>query len=65
MAKRKARSQIDNLIPDHKKSGIDPISLHAGAVQHAVEKLSMKATPWLQTSSRFEVYTRNYNPAKL
>jgi hypothetical protein len=32
MAKRKARSQIDNLIPNHGKSGIDPIPLHVGGM---------------------------------
>jgi len=30
MAKRRAGSQTANLIPDHKKSGIDPIYLAAG-----------------------------------
>jgi hypothetical protein len=43
MAKRKVRSQIGSLTPNHQKSGIDPISLCAGGVQHVVEKLSTKA----------------------
>jgi len=47
MAKRKAGSQIANLIPDHKKSGIDPIYLAVGGVPHIVEKLSMRATTLL------------------
>jgi len=51
MAKRRARSQIGsqiaNLTPDHKKSGIDPISLHSGRMQQTVEKFSMKATTLL------------------
>jgi hypothetical protein len=41
------------------------IFLRAGSVQHAAEKLSTRATTLLQTSSRSEVYTRNYSPAKL
>jgi hypothetical protein len=47
MAKRKVGSQIGNLTPDHKKSGIAPISLRAGGVQHIIEKLSMRATTLL------------------
>jgi hypothetical protein len=44
MAKRKVGNQIGNLTFDHKKSGIDLILLLAGGVQHAIEKLSMRAT---------------------
>ncbi len=44
MAKRKTGSQIDSLTPDHKKSRIDPIPLWVSGVQHAVGKLSMRAT---------------------
>jgi hypothetical protein len=44
MAKRKAKSQIGSLTPDHGKSGIDPIPLRAGGVQHVVGKLSIRAT---------------------
>ncbi len=47
MAKRKAGSQIANLTPDQKKSGIDPIYLATYNVQHTVEKLSKKATTLL------------------
>jgi hypothetical protein len=47
MAKRKVESQIGSLTPDHKKSGIDPIPLRAGGMQHAVGKLSMKSTTLL------------------
>jgi hypothetical protein len=39
MAKRRAGSQIANLTPDQKKSGIDPIYLAAGDVRHTVGKL--------------------------
>jgi hypothetical protein len=41
MAKRKAGSQIGNLTPDHKKLGIDPTPMRAGAVGHTVGKLLM------------------------
>jgi len=47
MAKRRAESQIANLTPDQKKSGIDPIYLSADDVQHTVGKLSTKATTLL------------------
>jgi len=47
MAKRRARNQIGNLTPDHKKSGIDPIYLAAGGVPHTVGKLSTRATTLL------------------
>jgi hypothetical protein len=47
MAKREADSQTGNLTPDHKKSGIDPISLREGGLQHVVRKLSMRATTLL------------------
>jgi hypothetical protein len=36
MAKRRAGSQIANLTPDQKKSGIDPIHLVADNVPHTV-----------------------------
>jgi hypothetical protein len=44
MAKRKAGGQTGNLTPNHGKLGIDPIPLCSGGVQHAVEKLLMRAT---------------------
>jgi hypothetical protein len=37
MAKRKARSQTRSLTPNHGKSGIDLIPLHAGGVRHVDE----------------------------
>jgi hypothetical protein len=39
MAKRKAGSQTGSLIPNHGKSGINPIPLCVGGVWHAVGKL--------------------------
>jgi hypothetical protein len=65
MAKTKVESQTGSLIPNHRKSGIDPIPLCVGSVQHIVGKLSTRATTLVQTSSWSEVYTRSYNPAKL
>ncbi len=44
MAKRRARNQIANLTPDHKKSRIDSIYLDSGSVPHTVGKLSTRAT---------------------
>jgi hypothetical protein len=65
MAKRKVGSQIGSLTPDHGNSGIDPIPLCAGGVQHAVGKLSTRATTLVQTLSQSKVCTRSYSPAKL
>jgi hypothetical protein len=56
MCERRARSQIGNLTPNHKKSGIDLTPVCVGGVQHTVEKLSRRATSLLQTSSRSEVW---------
>jgi hypothetical protein len=47
MAKRKVRSQIGSLTPNHQKSGIDPTRMHTGGVQHIVGKLSTRATSLL------------------
>jgi hypothetical protein len=51
MAKRRVRNQtagqIGNLIPDHKKLGIAPISLQLGGVKHTIGKLSTKVTTLL------------------
>jgi hypothetical protein len=55
MAKRKVRSQIDSLTPDHYKSRINPTPVCAGRVQYIVEKLSRTDTILLQTSSQSEV----------
>ncbi len=49
--KKKGGSQIDNLTPDHKKSGINPTSMRTGDMQHTVRKLSTGTTTLLQTSS--------------
>jgi hypothetical protein len=43
MAKRKAKSQVGNLTPDHGKSGINRIPLRAGGVWHVVGKLTTRA----------------------
>jgi hypothetical protein len=47
MAKRRAGSQIANLTPDQKKSGIDLIYLVENNVQYTVGKLSTRATTLL------------------
>jgi hypothetical protein len=65
MAKRKVGSQIGNLTPDHKKSGIDPTPVCAGGVQPVIGKFSTRATTLLQTSSRSELWAQSYSPAKL
>ncbi len=59
MAKRKARSQIDNLTPDHYKSGIDLTPMCAGECNTPLEsfqgELSKRVTNLLQTSSQSKV----------
>jgi hypothetical protein len=63
--KKKAGSQTDNLILDHKMSEIDLTSMRVGGVRHTVEKISTRATTLLETLSRLEVWARSYSPAKL
>ncbi len=65
MAKRRADSQIDNLISDHSKLGIAPISLRAGGIRHTIGKIPTRATMLLQTSFQSEVCTQSYEPPKL
>jgi hypothetical protein len=62
MAKRRAKSQIGNLTPNHKKSGITPISSRAGGMQDIVGKLSTKATTLLQTSSQSKFVRKIMGP---
>jgi hypothetical protein len=64
MAKRRAMNQIGNSTPEHKKSGIDPISLRAGGVWHTFGSLD-KGYNLFQISSQSEVCTRNYGAPKL
>jgi len=47
MVKRRAGSKTGSLIPDHKKSGINPIPVCADQVQHTVGKLLRWATSLL------------------
>jgi hypothetical protein len=65
MTKRRAGSQIDNLIPNHKKSRIDSISLHPGGVKHTVRKLLTRAITLLHISSQSQVCTQSYGASKL
>jgi hypothetical protein len=64
MCERRAKSQIGNLTSDHKKSRIDPTPVCASGVQHIIEKLSRRATSFLQTSSQSEVWARSYELPK-
>ncbi len=48
MAKRRAKSQIGNLIPQHYKSRIAPISLRASGLPYVVGKLLTRATTLLK-----------------
>jgi len=64
MIKRRARSQIGNLTPDQKKSGIDPIYLAANNVPHTVGKLLTRATTLLYTTPRSEVCSQSYAAPK-
>jgi hypothetical protein len=65
MAKRMARSQTANLIPDRKKQRIDPIYLVVKGMQHTVGKLLTRNTTLLRTASQFEVFLQSYGAPKL
>jgi len=65
MAKRRDGSQIASLIPDHKKSGIDPIYLASGGVPHIVGNLLTRATTLLQIALRSEVCSQSYGAPNL
>jgi hypothetical protein len=54
---KKAGNQIDSLIPDHWKSGID-------SIWHIVGKLLTRATTLLQTSSQSDVCMQSCGPPK-
>jgi len=64
MVERRAGSQTGSLILDHKKSGIDPIPMCAGEVQHTVGKLLRRAIRLLQISSQSEVRAGSYELPK-
>jgi len=64
MVEWKVGSQIDSLTPDHKKAGIDPISMRADELRKTIGKLSTRATTLLLTSSRSEVGARSYECPK-
>jgi hypothetical protein len=51
MVKRRARSQTGSLIPNHKKSRIDPTPGRAEGVWHNIGKLLRRATSLLQIGS--------------
>jgi len=64
MVERRAGNQTSNLTPNHQKSGIDLISVHAGEVRHTIGKLSRRATTLVQTSSQSKFGARNYERPK-
>jgi len=65
MAKRRVESQTASLTPNQKKSGINPIYLAAGGMQHTLRKISTRTTTLLQTASRSEVCSQSYGASKL
>jgi len=65
MAKRRAGSQIANLTPDQKKSGIDPIYLFANNVRYTVGMISTRATTLLMIAFQFKVCSESYGVPKL
>jgi len=64
MAKRRARNQTANLIPDQKKSGIDPIYLTINNVPHTIGKLSTRATTLFQIALQSKVCSQSYGAPK-
>jgi hypothetical protein len=64
MAKRRAGSHTASLIPDQKKSRIDPIYLVAEDARHTIGKLLTRATNFLQATSRSEVCSQSYGAPK-
>jgi len=64
MAKRRVGSQIANLTPDQRKSGIDPIYLAAEGVWHIIGNLLTKATTLFHNASRSQVCSQNYGAPK-
>jgi hypothetical protein len=64
MAKRRVRSQIANLSPDHKKLRIDPIYLAVDDMRRIVGKLSTRVTTLFQIASRSEFYSQSYGAPK-
>jgi hypothetical protein len=64
MVEKRAGSQIGNLTPNHKKSGIDPILVGASRRWHTVRNPSTRAISLFQTSSQLEVRARSYERPK-
>ncbi len=64
MAKIRVESQIANLTPDQKKSGIDPIYLSTDNVRHTVGKLLTRATTLLSTAPQSKVCLQSYGAPK-
>jgi hypothetical protein len=64
MGKRRAGSQIDNLTPDHKKSGIDLFPTFELRARYVVGKISTRATSLVQTSSQSDLAVGSYDLPK-
>jgi hypothetical protein len=64
MLQKKGGSEIENLIPNHEKSGIDPTSLRVGRMPHIIEKLWMRAITLAKISFQSKVYTQSYGAPK-
>jgi hypothetical protein len=64
MGKRRAGSQIANLTPDHKKSGIDLFPTSELRLQYVVEKISTRATSLVQTLLRSDFAIGSYELPK-
>jgi hypothetical protein len=64
MGKRRAGSQIANLTPDHKKSGIDLFPTSELRVQYVVETISTRATSLIQTLLRSDFAVGSYELPK-
>jgi len=64
MVERKGGSQTSSLIPDHKKSRIDPTPMCTDGGRHTIGKLLRRGTSLLQTSSQSEVWAGNYELPK-
>ncbi len=64
MGKRRAGSQIGNLSPDHKKSGIDIFPTFELRVRYVVGKMTTRAKSLVQTSLRSDFAVGSYELPK-
>jgi len=64
MGKRRAASQIDNLTPDHQKSGIDLFLTSELKVRYFVGKMTTRATSLVETLLRSDFAVGSYELPK-